>query len=113
MEARAEALDELQETGALDSALDDGDQIDQELEEITTRSQVESELDTLKAEVGDGNDSEEGTVESEADAAVEEANVSEEEIEQELSELKSEERSESESFPSPTSALRVSSSLST
>jgi hypothetical protein len=36
-------------------------------------------------------------VESEADAAVEEANVSEEEIEQELSELKSEERSESES----------------
>ena len=99
MEARADALDELQETGALDSALDDGDQIDQELEELTTNSQVESELSTLKSEVGDGNGS--GTTEetaetmSEADAAIEEMDVDTNEVETELADIKDEEQADS------------------
>ncbi|MFB6229038.1 MAG: PspA/IM30 family protein [Halobacteriales archaeon] len=96
MEARADALDELQETGALDSALDDGDQIDQELDELTTNSQVESELSTLKSEVGDGEgsrDTEETT--SEADAAIEDMEVDSGEVETELADLKNEEQADS------------------
>jgi len=51
MEARAEALEELEETGQLENVLDEGDEIDRELNRLSTERSVENELDTLRAEV--------------------------------------------------------------
>lgn len=53
MEARAAALEELEETGALESVLEEGDSIDQELERLSNEKAVENELATLRAEMGD------------------------------------------------------------
>jgi len=54
MEARAAALEELAETGQLESVLDEGDDIDRELDRLSTERSGESELDTLRAELADG-----------------------------------------------------------
>ncbi len=51
MEARAAALEELEESGALDSVLEGGDSIDRELERLSTERQIESDLATLRAEL--------------------------------------------------------------
>ena len=87
MEARAAAMDELEETGAFESALSEGDEIDRELEEMTREGQVEAELETLKAEAGD----KEAAASDPAD--VEPADP---EIEAELEELKEEEEEAAE-----------------
>jgi phage shock protein A len=101
MEARAAALDELQETGALESQISDKDSLDRELEELATDSAVDAELETLKSEMGKG----EATSESEDEAdvevepepdpeAVEEAEppeVDDSEVERELEDLKDKE----------------------
>lgn len=58
MEARAAAMDELQETGAFDDALSDQDRIDRELEAGRTDTEVEAELETLKGDVGGDGSSE-------------------------------------------------------
>ena len=55
MEARAEAMDELQDSGAFDDALSDEDDIDRELREMRSSSEVEAELETLKTEAGRGS----------------------------------------------------------
>lgn len=52
MEARAAALEELEESGALDSILAEGDEIDRELERRSTEQRVEQELDELKTRLG-------------------------------------------------------------
>jgi phage shock protein A len=76
MEARAEAMAELSETGAFDDMLSDEDELDRELRETTTDSEVEAELDTLRAEMGgsggagESSGSKESTSET-ADPAVE------------------------------------------
>ncbi|WP_324665189.1 PspA/IM30 family protein [Haloarcula sediminis] len=49
MEARAEALEELEATGQLESVLAEGDDIDRELNRLSTERSVENELDTLRA----------------------------------------------------------------
>jgi len=54
MEARAAALEELEESGQLESVLDEGDDIDRELDRLSTERSVEYELDSLRAEVGEG-----------------------------------------------------------
>lgn len=89
MESRAAALEELEETGALDSVLAEGDSIDRELEKISSGREVETELETLKSEMGKGEGGGETSeaVETE-EAAVE---VDEEAVEEELAELEAEE----------------------
>ena len=94
MEARASALDELHQTGAFDDVLSDKDQIDRELEEISTDSGVEAELETLKSDVGGDSgaeaDSEPEEVE-ESELEELEAEVDDDEIDSELEELQEEE----------------------
>jgi phage shock protein A len=63
MRARAGAIDELIESGALDDVTAQGDDIDRQLQEISVSSGVGSELDALKAELGSG-DSAAGEIES-------------------------------------------------
>jgi phage shock protein A len=55
MQARASAIDELTSTGALeDFTAGDQTQLDRELAQISSASQVDDELAKLKAEVGSG-----------------------------------------------------------
>jgi phage shock protein A len=55
MQARASAIDELTSSGALeDFTAGDQTQLDRELSQISTASQVDDELAKLKAEVGSG-----------------------------------------------------------
>jgi phage shock protein A len=53
MEARAAALEELEATGALDDVPEDGDEIDRELDRISTKQRVEQELQSVKLELGE------------------------------------------------------------
>ena len=57
LQARASAIDELTASGALEDFTDDRTQLDKELAQISTTSQVDSELAKLKAEVGAGDQS--------------------------------------------------------
>jgi phage shock protein A len=94
MEARAAAMDELEDTGAFDDALSDKDSIDRELEAGRASSEVDSELETLKAELGkssapsssDTDVDAEAETESEAETATDDPAV-----EAELEELRNEE----------------------
>jgi phage shock protein A len=52
MEARAAALEELEESGALDDVLAEGDEIDRELDRRSTEQRVDRELDQLKSRLG-------------------------------------------------------------
>jgi phage shock protein A len=54
MQARVEAIDELVAVGALEDALEPGDDIDRELARISRRTAVEQELARLKAEASAG-----------------------------------------------------------
>ena len=54
MQARANAIDELVETGALEDVTGGGDDIDRQLKQLSSSQQVEQELAQLKAEVGSG-----------------------------------------------------------
>jgi phage shock protein A len=100
MEARSAALDELQESGALESELSDKSKLDRELEQLSTEGEVESELETLKSEMGDSEeDTEESAAEAEAEAQADDVDpaevdppdVDEREVEAELEQLKEEE----------------------
>src|SRR5438874_6706459 len=55
MQARANAIDELTTTGALEDFTSSGDDIDRQLAAISQGSQVDDELAKLKAEVGPGS----------------------------------------------------------
>ena len=56
MQARASAIDELTSSGALeDFTAGDQTQLDRELAQISSTSQVDDELAKLKAEVGSGD----------------------------------------------------------
>jgi phage shock protein A len=54
MTARAGAIDELVESGALEDLTSDQTQLDRELAQISSQSQVDSELEKMKAELGSG-----------------------------------------------------------
>jgi phage shock protein A len=54
MQARAGAIDELVESGALEDFTSDQSQLDRELAQIASQSQVDSELEKMKAELGAG-----------------------------------------------------------
>ncbi len=54
MQARAGAIDELLDTGALPDALGGGDDIQRELEATAQQSQVDTELAALKAQIRAG-----------------------------------------------------------
>jgi phage shock protein A len=54
MQARAGAIDELVESGALEDFTSDQTQLDRELAQIASESQVDSELEKMKAELGSG-----------------------------------------------------------
>ena len=54
MQARASAIDELTAAGTLEDFTSDKSQLDRELEALTSSSQVDSELEQLKAELGAG-----------------------------------------------------------
>ena len=58
MEARAEAMDELEESGAFENALSDEDQLDRELDALSADREVEAELDQLRDESGGGETTE-------------------------------------------------------
>ncbi len=53
MEARAAALEELEESGQLENVLEDGDDIDRELDRLSSERSVENELETLRAQVSE------------------------------------------------------------
>lgn len=61
MRARAGALDELLESGALEDMTQTGDVIDRELAKVTSGSEVDAELAALKKELGTGAPTAEGT----------------------------------------------------
>jgi phage shock protein A len=54
MQARAAAVDELVESGALEDFTDTGDRLDRELSQLASQSQIDSDLAKLKAELGAG-----------------------------------------------------------
>jgi phage shock protein A len=58
MQARAAAIDELVEAGALDDFTSDKTQLDRELAQIASQSQVDQELAKMKAELGTGSEEE-------------------------------------------------------
>src|SRR5438067_5368555 len=55
MQARADALDELVQTGGLDDLTSDQSSLERELAQLSSQSQVDQELQKLKAEVGSGS----------------------------------------------------------
>jgi phage shock protein A len=58
MRARAGAMDELEAAGAFDDQLSltaGQDDIDKELHELTSQSQVDDDLERMKAELGQGS----------------------------------------------------------
>jgi|SRR5271165_5168309 len=55
MQARAGALDELLQSGVLEDVGGGGDDIQKELDEVTSASDVDSQLAALKAELGPGS----------------------------------------------------------
>ena len=60
MRARAGAMEELEASGAFDDALtlgSGGDDIDRQLHELTSQSSVDSDLERLRAELGEGSPS--------------------------------------------------------
>jgi phage shock protein A len=61
MRARAGALDELLESGALEDMTQTGDAIDRELSQVAAESEVNAELEALKRELGTGSTPAEGT----------------------------------------------------
>jgi phage shock protein A len=54
MQARANAIDELTTSGALEDYTSSGDDIDRQLAQISQGGQVDAELEKMKAEVGSG-----------------------------------------------------------
>src|SRR5512133_2346348 len=54
MQARASAIDELTESGALEDFTSDQTQLDRELGAIASKSQVDQELEQLKSQLGPG-----------------------------------------------------------
>src|SRR6266508_2258132 len=56
MQARAGAMDELIASGTLEDFTSDKTQLDRELAQMSSQSQVESDLDRLKQEVGKGDE---------------------------------------------------------
>ena len=54
MQARANAIEELTEAGTLEDFTSDQDQLDRELAQLSSSSQVDSELAEMKAELGSG-----------------------------------------------------------
>ncbi len=55
MQARAGAIEELVESGSLDDMTSDKTQLDRELEQLSSKSEVDADLARLKAEVGSGS----------------------------------------------------------
>jgi phage shock protein A len=55
MQARAGAIDELVESGALEDFTSDQTALDRELAQISSQSQVDSEIEKMKAELGSGD----------------------------------------------------------
>jgi phage shock protein A len=54
MQARANAIDELTASGALEDYTSGGDDIDRQLAQISQSAQVDDELAKMKAELGEG-----------------------------------------------------------
>jgi phage shock protein A len=59
MQARAGALDELVDSGALEDFTQTGDHLDRELAQLASQSQVDSDMAKLKAEIGGGDQAKE------------------------------------------------------
>ncbi|HEY6428597.1 MAG TPA: hypothetical protein VIX84_15350, partial [Acidimicrobiales bacterium] len=55
MQARAGAIDELLESGALNDLTQPVDDIQKELDKVSSTNQVDNELAALKAEIGTGS----------------------------------------------------------
>jgi phage shock protein A len=55
MQARANAVEELSASGALEDFTSSGDDIDRQLKQISQSGQVDDELSKMKAEIGDGD----------------------------------------------------------
>jgi phage shock protein A len=56
MQARAGAMDELIQSGTLEDFTSDKTQLDRELSQMASQTQVQSELEKMKAELGTGGD---------------------------------------------------------
>jgi phage shock protein A len=71
MQARASAMDELVESGALQDLTSDKNDIDRELAALSSTSQVDTELAKLKAELGSGGDAAAPAIDGSASEAAE------------------------------------------
>jgi len=56
MQARAGAMDELIQSGTLEDFTSDKTQLDRELSQMASQTQVDSELERMKAELGSGGE---------------------------------------------------------
>src|SRR6266542_1298631 len=69
MQARASAIDELTESGALEDFTSSSDALDRELGQLSQQSQVDKELEAMKAQVGAGEPQKELSSETSKEAA--------------------------------------------
>jgi len=69
MTARAAAIDELTESGALEDLTSSSDALDRELGQLSQQSQVDKELEAMKAQVGAGEPQKELSSETSKEAA--------------------------------------------
>jgi phage shock protein A len=58
MQARASAIDELTQAGTLDDFTSSSDDLDRQLSQISQGNEVDSELAKMKAELGQGGETE-------------------------------------------------------
>jgi phage shock protein A len=76
MQARASAIEELTESGALDDFTSDSTALDRELSQMSQQGQVDRELEAMKAELGQGTP--QGELPESSDEATEAATAEEE-----------------------------------
>ncbi len=102
MEARAAALDELEDTGVLEDQLSSKSGLERELDEVSSDAEIEQELNTLQADVSGesattSNTATETELETETTttngSAPDDIEVDDAAVEEELEELKSDEES--------------------
>ena len=82
MQARAGAIDELLASGALDDLTQPVDDIQKELDKVSSGSQVDNELAALKAEIGAGDGPDTAALSAGEDQKVEQKNVEQQNVEQ-------------------------------
>jgi phage shock protein A len=86
-------MDELADTGAFEDALTDEGELDRELREMRSTSEVETELDTLRAEMGKETEAEADSEHvAETDSNSSSRSATDEDVEAEIEQLEEEDQ---------------------